>query len=310
MKKFLWLFFLILCMSCETDDDYSGINTSVKLIEMEGEGGEVEISLNSEDWNISSVIGKQSGSEINGNIYSLEGDLIKNNTALELEGLGEIEASWEDKGFSVVRENPSSLVLDLKENLTDNTFNFVIQISSGQDIAEVSVIQKKSQGYSFGGIEYDLNQIVEDSIFTKRTTSFAFELVEPQNFSFNPYGGADFYTKSRFQSDISNLSSFLKQDSLWVQIPVRDGNGEIYLEEEMNILSSSWAIESTGFSDKLETLTLPSGDSKFDVNLEYLKTIIPYTLQLTNNRTGNKKLFEGELHKIEATGEYSIIWHD
>ena len=310
MKKFLWVIICILLISCESDDDYAGINTSDKMIEMEGEGGEMEIKLNSGDWSIASVIGKESGSEINGNIYTLEGDLIKNNTALELEGLGEIEAIWDDKGFSIVRENPSSLVLHLKENLTDTSFNFVIRISSTQDIAEVSVIQKKSQGYSFNGIEYDLNEISEDSIFTKRAASFAFDLVESQQFSFNPYNGADFHNKVRFKSNINNLFAFLKEDSLLVQIPVKDEIGDINFSQEGKYLSDSWAIDTTGFNDKLETLTLPSGNSKFDVNLEYIKTIIPYTLQLINNRTGDKKIIGGELIKIEATGEYSIIWED
>ena len=76
--------------------------------------------------------------------------------ALALEDQEKMVADWNDKGFVIIRETPSSLKIEVMENRTGEEFNFALVLNSGQEIKKINVTQKISQGYKFDGIEFIL----------------------------------------------------------------------------------------------------------------------------------------------------------
>lgn len=136
--------------SCDDhDNEFNLIDPSTSLIEMEGEGGEIEISFTYPDWKIARIINQNGNVNISGNSYSLDGSPIRENYTLKLDSLGRMDAIWTDKGFSIIRNSYTSLKIIVKENSTDEDFNFIIILESEKESKEIQVNQKKIKWLCF-----------------------------------------------------------------------------------------------------------------------------------------------------------------
>lgn len=307
---FIGLILSIGFMSCSNDDaKISTIQPSTNLIEMEAEGGDTEITFTNGDWSIAEVINKKGNVNINGDIYSTGGEILRENTTLALENQGKMAALWSEKGFIITRETSSSLKIELKENSSGEEFEFTLILHSGQEFNEINVIQKKSQGYKFDSIEFSLKEEDGDSLFVKKGTNRKFTIPEPQPFTFSPFGGINIENQSHFESMEEDAFIWLKNDSITVKVPTGIYNDEIYFKEEKRLYSNNWAINPHGF-EETETITVPAGHSEFSTEIGFRMRKVSYLLHLINNRTGEEKIIEGKWIENAPTGDYFIERQD
>ncbi|MBJ7881635.1 hypothetical protein [Gelidibacter salicanalis] len=311
-RTFIGLFLSIGFISCSSDDDeMSTIQPSTNLIEMEAEGGETVISFTSGQWDIAEVINQNGDVNIHGDIYSHDGEIIKKNSILSLKDQGKIEALWKNKGFIITRDIPSSLEIWLKENSTGEKFGFTVVLKSGEEVKEIKVIQKKSQGYQFDSMEFSLKKEDGDSLFVKKGTTFNFNFNVPESrkFTFSPYGGIDVHNQSNFVSSENDAFVWIENDSIMVEVPTDIYDNEIYFSGEQRLYSKYSSKKPHGF-EEMETVSVPSGQSSFFTKQEWRRRQVSFKLSLTNNRTGEEKIIEGKWYEIAPTGEYSIEWQD
>lgn len=299
-----------MCAACSSDEPF--IQPSVTAIEMEGEGGEIEVSLNDIEWSIAGVLNKQNHYDVNifGVAYSTEGEIIRDNQQLHLNGLGKLEALWGDKGLQIVRETPSSFKLIVEENLTEEDFNFSVLLQSGNETREVIVYQSKSQGYEIENIEYSIKPEDKDSLYLA-TTSMSYSFSVPNSLSgvtINPLENE----KSRTYftgTTAENIFSWLEKSPFEVKIPNSHHNNKVYYNNETSLFAR-YVTESSlpNYLNQSLVLDVPAGKNQLFVEAEYLKQQFSYTLTLINNRTQQKKTIEGKFVRIDPTGTLHKNW--
>ena len=184
----LWalLFLSSLLASCNIDEK-PGLGPSVTLIEMEGEGGETEVFLTGEGWSVAEIVNSNGYVNISGNSYSPDGQLIRENRPLNLDGLGRVEAQWINKGFSIIRDTESSMKIILEENTSGEDFGFIVILQSGGQQKEITINQKKSEGYQLDSISYRLMEGDGDSLFYSQSTTILSDIQTSNEMSFSPF---------------------------------------------------------------------------------------------------------------------------
>lgn len=311
--KLLRLFTLLILFayfaSCSNDNDIPLINPSVTFIEMEGEGGSTDVNFSGSDWKISGITNKNGNVKVNGDIHIFHDGSIRKNHILSLEGFGRIETSGGSQGFVITRDNPTNLNVELKENSSGEEFNFTIDLQSGNEIKKINVEQKKSQGYSFESIEYNLKENDGDSLFVRNGTGYRFNIPSPQDFYFSPFTGIEINKKVYFKSDDKEAFVWFENSSIKVKVPSYIDNQKIYTADEKVVYTNLTIVLPHGF-ENMETVILPSGKSMFTTQIQFRKRIVSYTLHMINKRTGNKKIVEGKWVEIAPTGKYNIKWMD
>lgn len=308
-KSILILVIIIGFVSCSSDDDISLIQPSTTTINIEGEGGEAKISFTSGNWYIAEVKNHKSNFGIHGDIYSQDGEMIRENSILSLENQGRIEALWEAKGFIITRDTPSSLEILLNENSTGEEFGFTLVLKSEEDVKEIEVFQKKSQGYQFKKMEFSLREDDMDSLFVKKGTTYRHNVSESQELHVSPYGGIDVHKQSIFLSSENDAFVWIEKDSIMVEVPTGIYNNELYFNGEQKLYSKYYSKSPHGF-EEMATIAIPAGQSEFYVEQEWRKRQVSYQLSLINNRTGEEKIIEGKWIENAPTGKYSIKWQD
>jgi hypothetical protein len=272
---------------------------------MEAEAENTQILFEGEgDWKITGIINNDGNVKINGNIFSIDRELIRENYTLSLEGLGRLESLWTTKGFVISRISPRILNIELMENSSGQDFNFTIQLQSGNETKDIVVEQKKSQGYEFKNIEYSLRENDGDSLFVKMGEKIKFDIPSPQEFSFSPFNGININRSTFFQSNEKNAFIWL-EDTLKVQVPSSIAGSTILTSGQKEFYTDLTTVFPHGFEQE-ETVIIRSGKSELFTIIEFRRRRVSYTLNLINNRTGEEKRIEGKWVEIAPTGEYEI----
>ena len=303
-KVIALLLSIFLITACSNDDEPT-IKPSVRSIEMEGEGGETDISLNIEDIKIANIINKNGNMDIFGEVYTPDGRVTKN-TKLELTGLGKVESIWKNKGFRIVRNTPSQLKVIVEENNTGEDFNFAIVLQSGNELTEITILQKKSQGYTFNKIEYSIQKDDSDSIYTtKGSRSYTFDISSPMEISTFPF--LNLNKQSFFESSDKNAFTWYDTSRVEVKVPSGIYNNEIYYNGDKSRYSYGTDTRPTQLTEVDTKINVPIGKSHFYFEIQYRKRKVSYLLTLINNRTKSTKTIEGKWIEIAPTGTYTLI---
>lgn len=303
-----WSFIVVLtlgCYSCNNEeDDYSPSQT---VITMEGEGGTKTITFEDDNWRIINVINQAGGQRIFGEIFEKDGKLVKQNSPLELDGLGKLDALWMDKGFTICRKTTNSLEIGLNENATNEEFNFSIIIENNGKNKEILVNQKISDGYTFECIEYYLAENDTDRIYTTESASYAYTIPQLQDVEISPFDGVDIINTSYFTSDDSYAFLWFNENPLHIKVPKSIYEGNIYLSDAKYVYGGITKSRYEGTEVVKEKISIPAGKSKFHVELEWRDRQVSYKLTMKNKRTGNLKRVVGKWLETTPTGKYSII---
>jgi len=304
----LAIFFTLYLVSCTKNENVSTINPSSTMIEMEGEGGVAKIAFAGDTWEIAEIINQKGNQTISGDSYSTDGKLITKNSLLSLNELGRLNTIWEDKGFIITKTTLKFLEILLKENCTTEDFSFVIVLKAGDETKNITIKQKKSQGYKYEKIEFSKDKEDIDSIFTQNGTSYKFDIKSSQEFLFLPFSGVNCIKSSYFENTLENALAMPRKDSLKVEIPSYIRNNEIYLNGETASYSNVITVRESDIKNQTEKIVIPSGKSEFSVLVEFKKSKISYKLYLTNNRTKDRKIVVGKWIEIAPTGRFTINW--
>lgn len=303
-----WSFIAVLalvCYSCSNDDEDN--IPSQTLITMEGEGGTKTITFEDDNWRIVNVINQAGGQRIFGKIFDREGKLMKENSLMELDGLGELDASWTDKGFNIRRKTINSLQIELYENATSQEFNFSIVIENNGKTKEILVNQKISEGYTFESIEYYLAENDTDKTYTKESTSYEYTIPQLQDVDIFPFSGVNIINTSYFTSDDSYAFLWFKENPPHVKVPRLIDEGDIYLSDVKYVYGEISKSQYEEIGVVKERISIPVGKSKFHVELEWLDRQVSYKLTMKSKRTGNMKIIVGKWLETTPTGKYTII---
>lgn len=303
-----WSFVVVLalvCYSCSNDDEDN--TPSQTVITMEGEGGIKTITFEDDNWRITGVINKAGDQRIFGEIFDKGGKLVKENSSLELDCLGELDASWADKGFKICRKTINSLQIELYENATGEEFNFSIVIENNGKTKEILVNQKISVGYTLESIEYYLAENDTDNIYTKKSTSYTYTIPQSQEVEISPFGGVDIMETSYFTSDDSYAFLWFYENPPHVKVPKSIYEGNIYLSDAKCVYGEITKSQYKGTEIVKEKISIPAGKSKFHVELEWRNRQVSYKLTMKNKRTGNMKIVVGKWLETTPTGKYTII---
>lgn len=307
-KKLSNLFFLcsilFFVISCETNDE---LMVSLQQISVEGEGSTTKVEINETDWYIAEVVNNNGNQRIFGNAYSPDGNLLTENSVLEMKGDGRIESKWGDKGFVITRNTYNSLTVEVLENSTGEPFNFSIFIQGKNKTKEIIVRQKISQGYSFGDIKYFIQDEDKDSLFYRKGGTYQFNITTPVPFTFSPYSGVDIFRQSYFESDNPDAFVWLRNDSVQVNVPQTIYDGKIYFSSRKSVYGVITKDDYMNENTFMETLNLPAGKSAFHVEQEWQKRVVSYRLTLINNRIKTEKTVEGKWIEITPTGNFKIV---
>lgn len=304
---------LIVSVSCYfitacTDDDKVGVLPDITPIVMESEGGERVIDVGYENFIITHIVNKTGGNNtyIFGEIYSPDGNLIRENVPLSLEGTGRIESVWSDQGFRIVRDELSRLKVTVMEKSRPEEFNFSIVIKSGDETKEINIQQKESQGYTFDKIEYSLKPDDKDLLYTVKGTTYQLN-ISSQEFKFSPFGGIDIIKRQYFGSDEPNAFVWTQDAPPAVEIPRDIYDGKIYYDSEKGVYDTRIVTKPHDYEGVEETILIPEGGVEFYVDLEFHYRTVSYSLTLINNRTKEPKVIEGKWIETAPTGKYTIV---
>lgn len=288
--------------SCK-DEDKGSIISSQSKFNIEAEGEEIDIHFNDDNWQISAVINKNGDQRIFGEIFSPDGKKIKENDLLELEGLGQLNAYWLNKGFTISRDKPDALKIKVKENLSGEDFNFGIILQNEDGTKEIVVYQKMSQGYTFDKIEYYLQEDDKDSLYFKKGIHTFSSEIPGVTMTIRPFEGVN-YSLSHFENDDKSVFLWLDEKSINVQVPHDIHNDKIILSEKKHNYNEF--TETPYINNTETTIEIPTG-YKCYYDLEWRIRQVSYTLTLTNNRTKDKKCIQGKWIEERPTGSYQFI---
>lgn len=277
-------------------------------VAMEAEGGEQNIVLDSDFWQIAGLINNNGDINMWGNIYGVNGDIIAKNSVLQLEGLGSLETN--SQGVRILHHDPRLLTIVLQENQNGEDYSFTVLLQNQNKVTrKIVVAQKKSQGYRFKNITYSRDENDGDSLYIKiahRITFINHGGSPGAGVSFDPLGGSsEIMNVSYFKSDMPDAFKWLQKDSVAVDVPLPIDNGIKWSGGDKRIYGIVTAL--TGKSNKTETVVSGSGESRYYTAIEFRKRQLSYTLTLINNRTGEKKLIDGKWIEHAPTGSYKVV---
>lgn len=307
--KILSAIIILLLANYSCSNEEIDLIPSQTIITMEGDGGIESITIETGDWRIVGIINRNGNQNIFGEISDKEGKLIKENSLLELDGLGKLDATWMDKGFNIYRKTINSLQIELYENTTGEEFNFNIIIEIEGRIKEIFVNQKISRGYDFESIEYYLTKDDKDSLYFKENIGYIHNNIpKPSEVEIYPFrNSANIMNRSYFMSDNSHAFMWFKENYPKVKVPSFIKDGEVYLSNEEHTYGEVYENWNKEYDTKKKKVSIPAGKSKFHVGLEWRNRQVSYRMIIKNKRTGEIKEVEGKWLETTPTGEYTII---
>lgn len=313
MKRMLQLLWMVACVcllgACSDDDD-SLLSPSADRITMKGDGGETTVSLASGSWRIAGVINKTYNTDLYGEIYSSEGELLRENTRLQLDGFGQLKfLALPDNGFVITRNDSSSFTIYVDPNFSHEPFEFSVVLQAGVEKQEIVVRQDASDGYTFAKIDYALKEGDGDSLYWRDGIQNNYNVTLPGEAGIYPFSGMQTERFSAFESaQRGAFSWYAEEDSVMVEAPYDIVGGHITLNGEKVLYSQRLTgyPYPTDLMKIVEKISIPVGTSSITSTIEYRRRKITYSLTLKNNRTGDTQVIEGKWIETSPTGNYRI----
>ena len=314
--------------SCKSDDDshrnFVNGNTDFKISK---EGGSARIQMNTTDWEIVKIIDKSDNSAIKGNILlgTDENDTQEeyNDTTLALQRaeFGSLIADTGKKGFLIKRYLGKTLQLAVNENYTLSPFSFVIVLRSGKATKEITVTQEASCRYQFKSIAYSLEQGdgVSPLYWYDDTANALIKNMGSGEYSydwtFSPHNAMylmnnmSAFCTATFSSDDKNAFGWpsTEDNDPDVKVPIAVQDGKIvYADKTVEYNTKNKGVF-TNFElpDKVPVKLSP-GINKVYFKFGMLKTIVTYTLTLTDTQTNADRQFKGKWTLVQPT-QYELI---
>lgn len=305
MKLFklgLVLFLFLFSSSCSDDEDI----TSNITIELDGDSEFLTQRFATGDWKIERVENRDGNQRIVGDIYDEQGDLVSENSPLELDGLGVLDANWGDKGFKLTRKTDLELEIEVYENTTGEEFDFAIILTQGGEKKEIWMSQKNSQGYTLESIEYFLSEGDGDELSLLDAATYRYTITDALETVIYALSGFSGSSRSYFESKDSYAFSSLGGHLPKVRVPADIVDGEIYLSNK-EVVYGAVTDESVNMDESKLTIEVPSGHSEFRSQVEWLERQVSYRVKMKSIRTSQIKVVEGKWRLNAPSGNYKVV---
>jgi len=273
---------LLSFVSCSQEND--NLITSFADTMLEGEDSVVVIPTNTADWNISCVYNPDGLP-----IYDING------LPLQLKGLGEISSSW----FRIKRESSMELKVEVDENFDAGTRGMIIELSQGPILENITIRQKKSEGYVFSKIDYMLEDgdgINEFSEPYVSTSSFVMsnKTSVDQKMILYPYRGLQ--SESTFISDDATAFSWASGDEVEVKVPTDISHGTIFYDNSLRKYDKKSTQFLSKINDQIFNVKVPANtvSTAQITNIKYQKIQATYYMTLVSRRTKMEKHIKGK----------------
>lgn len=311
--------------SCKSDDDshrnFVNGNTNFEILK---EGGSARIQMNTMDWEIVKIIDKSDNSAIKGSILigNDENDTQKeyNDTTLTLKAdqFGSLIADLGKKSFLIKRYMGTTLQLAVNENYTLSPFSFVIVLRSGKATKEITVTQEASCQYQFKSIAYSLEQgDGVSALYWYDDTANA--LIKSSNYSydwpFSPHNtmylmnNMSAFCTATFSSDDKSAFGWPSTEDndpdVTVPIAVQDGK-IVYADKKVEYNTKSKGVFTNFELPDEVTVKLSPGINKVYFKFGMLKTVVTYTLTLTDTQTKADRQFKGKWTLVQPS-QYELV---
>lgn len=287
MKRFgfqslFFCFMLLFFVSCSQEND--NLITSFTDTILEGEDSVVVIPTNSANWNISCVYNPDGLP-----IYDING------LPLQLKGLGEISSSW----FRIKRESSMELKVEVDENFDVGTRGMIIELSQGPILENITIRQKKSEGYVFSKIDYMLEDGDGITEFNKPYASGAILFVMnnktsvDQKMILSPY--KELQSESIFISDDATAFSWTSGGEVEVRVPANISHGTIFYDNSLRKYNKQPTQFSSKINDQTFDVKVPANSVSTSqiTNIKYQKIQATYYMTLISRRTKAEKHIKG-----------------
>lgn len=302
--KYLIIGLCSYCLAACSDNDDRDTPSGTSPIVMESEGGEVVVDLARDDYSIDGVMYVDGNYRHNifGEIYSAEGEMIRENAVLCMPGTGQLESVWSDHGFRIIRDDLSLLKIKLDENITYSEFKFSIVLKAGTETREIEVLQKESSGYTFDKIEYSLKPDDVDSLYFTEGIPNIYHSDILFDLTYNPFDAVDMSRRFYFVSDNPHTFEWMGEHTTPVTVPDRViSNQIIYKDDKFPYSSEKTAEKCTSCQDYRTTVSAIKGSVMITTRIQFRKTTVSYLITFINNRTKLPKQVGGKWIQIMPT---------
>lgn len=300
-------FFLFSFFACN-EDEAPAIQPSADMLLLSGEGATETIAFAGSDWLIAGIRPENETYRIYGAVYDASGELVRENTELSLTGLGRLESVWHDKGFSITRETPEKLEIEVYENASSEEFCFILLLQSQEEKKEITVRQGRSAGYRFEKIEYALLPGSQQKVFAQ-AGFFTFHIQTNSGTNlvkYNPLQNEKDYMQ--FECTDRNAFGWMQNEPVEVPVPAGAFRNELFFNSEKATYQDALIRFPLKFTVSEVPINPPSGESKCHFEIEYEEFKASYRLYIKNKATGNTKSYEGVFMRKYPTGSFTLVW--
>lgn len=289
LQLLLSLTFILGCLTA-CDNENESLSTIAEAT-LEGEASTLEISMNSHDWQIASVI------DLHGqNIYD------KDNKPMRLEDLGSLHFNW----GVISRNKQDALTIALNDNFdaADRAFIINLELRTGLYKEQITIRQKQCQNfYLIESMTYTLEEGDEVKVAATRPWGFTYidKSVAPgqtTTLTYYPINWAevDYSFKYKTTEFHHNWLSPKREDRI-VSIPKDIEKGKIIFEEEKHGYTDKGTYPN-GSMDKAYDVDIPSWKrNTLSADLYYKQLQVTYTMTLSRPGSDALKTVKGKLVK-------------
>lgn len=334
MRKIIYCLFMLalisvgtLCSCSKDDATDNGFVNSKTEISIPGTGATESILLNTAEYNVVEIINLNDQSPIKGDIsLGLDKDhpqqmFSDTQLALASTEYGSLKADFGEYGFTIDRYTGKTLRLSVQENKSRNPFKFAIILQAGSRTQQVTIMQEASHTYHFKSIEYSLQSgdgaldpyWYDDTAHAYKKDLGKSEISLEWNFTPSYIMNRDTLSAmctATFTSDDSGAFGWLSDvdSNPDVKVPVGVTGGTIrYLSKTKEYDNGNKGLlVAYPLPDFIKVL-LTGGTNTLHLKYEMQKTIISYTLTLTDLQAKNDRIIKGKWLLIQPTGKYELV---
>lgn len=308
MHKILCLSMLIFLAGCNGDifiDDY--MPERLDEITISEANNSKEINFRSDNWSLISI-SCDTYDTYTTNAYTIDGELTY--LPFDEKELGTVHYTSEYLDALIEKKSGKKLKITLNENLQDANVELLITVGNEFKYENIKMLMNPTQKYQIDSVLYDFNkfEIYEGRLNEVQSQIFHNNSVSPLTIGVLPYSKSsrevDFYDPTTIWKE-GLFNKLLGSPLPEIIIPdIVDGK-PVLLDTKVEFGNVTQHLETDLDKGLIVYVTIDGFDKrKVIVYNEFISYSVPYSVYMSNPRTGKKLTFSGELNSSEPIDYY------
>ena len=260
-------------------------------------GSPVNIRFTRSGWKIYNVSGNEN---LNGDIFDINGRLIKHSSKLEGEGLLKMVYSSDLLSFRIERREFDKLDIIVDENLYDENRELSVEVGDDDERKCIKLNCIPGSKYKLDSIRYDYSRCEISTTTTRAKYTVTYDNSASGSIMISgiyPYVNEKCRLIIHVDSIVPNFNRIFGIPVPTIKVPVID-NGNLCED----------AISMELIPDNIQEYPLPMPDDelveikvnpgmieRFQLNLVYDEYKLPYKMYLSNFESGRTRIYTGEI---------------